>query len=157
MDSIRYSKFFLHASFLAVNPENGCIKAYVGGPDIRYFKYDRVIRQKRQVGSTIKPFIYTIALNNGGSPCDRILNSPVIFEHPNGKLYTPQNYETTEYDNELVTLTYGLAHSVNNVVAALFQQQQYKPLIDLLRELGVKSNIPDVPSICLGTPEFSVA
>lgn len=157
LDSIRHSKFFLRASFLAVDPSNGYIKAYVGGPDIRYFKYDGVMKQKRQIGSTIKPFIYTIAINNGMSPCDKVLNSPVTFKLPWGKLYTPRNDEVTEYDNELVPLSWGLAHSVNNVVAGLFQQQEYQPLIDLLRQLGIRSDIPEVPSICLGTPEFTVS
>jgi penicillin-binding protein 1A len=156
-DSIRHSKFFLRAGFLAVDPANGHIKAYVGGPDIRYFKYDGVMKQKRQVGSTIKPFVYAIALNNGMSPCDRVLNAPVSFQLPNGKLYTPQNDEPTEFDNEMVTLRWGLTHSVNHVVAGLFQQQQYTPLIELLRQLGVRSDIPEVPSICLGTPELTVS
>jgi penicillin-binding protein 1A len=155
-DSIRYSKFFLRASFLAVDPANGHIKAYVGGPDIRYFKYDGVMMQKRQVGSTIKPFIYSIAINNGMSPCDKILNSPVTFRLPGGKLYTPRNDEQTEFDNEFVPLKWGLAHSVNNVVAGLLQQQQCEPLISLLHDLGVKSDIPEVPSICLGTPELTM-
>jgi len=156
-DSIRYAKFYLRASFLAVDPVNGYIKAYVGGPDIRYFKYDGVMKQKRQVGSTIKPFFYTAALDNGFKPCDKILNSQVTFTLPNGKLYTPQNDESTEYDNEMVTLSWGLAHSVNYVVAGLFQQLKYDPVADLLRKLGIKSDIPNVPSICLGTPEFTMA
>lgn len=156
-DSIRYSKFFLRAGFLAVDPHNGQIKAYVGGPDIRYFKYDAVMRQKRQVGSTIKPFIYTLAIDQGMSPCSMVLNSPVTFQLYGTKTYTPQNDEVTELDNELVTLKWGLANSVNNVVANLFQQQQSQPLIGLLRSLEVKSDIPDVPSICLGTPELTMA
>lgn len=156
-DSIRYSKFFLRAGFLAVDPHNGQIKAYVGGPDIRYFKYDAVMRQKRQVGSTIKPFIYTLAIDQGMSPCSMVLNSPVTFQLYGTKTYTPQNDEVTELDNELVTLKWGLANSVNNVVANLFQQQQTQPLIGLLRSLEVKSDIPDVPSICLGTPELTMA
>jgi penicillin-binding protein 1A len=156
-DSIRYSKFFLRASFLAVDPHNGHVKAYVGGPDIRYFKYDGVMRQRRQVGSTIKPLIYTLAIDQGMSPCSKVLNSPVTFQLYGGKAYTPQNDEATEFDNELVTIKWGLANSVNNVVAGLFQQLQSQPLIGLLRSLEVKSDIPDVPSICLGTPELTMA
>lgn len=156
-DSIRYSKFFLRAGFLAVDPHNGHMKAYVGGPDIRYFKYDAVMRQKRQVGSTIKPFIYAIAINNGMSPCDKIYNAPVTFNLWGGKTYTPQNDDATEFDGEMVTLKWGLANSVNHVVAGLFQQQQTQPLIALLRNLEVMSDIPEVPSICLGTPELTMA
>ncbi len=156
-DSIRHSKFFLRAGFMAVDPHNGYVKAYVGGPDIRYFKYDAVMRQKRQVGSTIKPFIYTLAIDQGMSPCSMVLNSPVTFQLYGTKTYTPQNDEPTEFDNEMVTLKWGLAHSVNNVVASLFQQQQTQPLIGLLRSLEVKSDIPEVPSICLGTPELTMA
>jgi penicillin-binding protein 1A len=155
-DSIRYSKYFLKSSFLAVDPHTGAIKAYVGGPDIRYFKYDGVMMQKRQVGSTIKPFIYTVALNQGYKPCDMVLNAPVYFPLPNGKIYSPQNDERSIYDDKMVPLSWGLAHSVNNVAAYLYQQTKYSPLYDLLRKLNIKSVIPDVPSICLGTPEFSI-
>jgi penicillin-binding protein 1A len=157
LDSIRYSKYYLHASFMAVDPSSGYVKAYVGGADIRYFKYDGVMKQKRQVGSTIKPFIYAAALKNGYSPCDRVLNAPVTFILPNGNSYTPKNDEPTQYDNKMVTLTWGLTHSVNNVVANIFQQLMYQPVIDLLRKLEIKSDIPEIPSICLGTPEFTVS
>jgi len=155
-DSIRYSKFYLRASFMAMDPHTGFIKAYVGGPDIRYFKYDGVMMQKRQVGSTIKPFLYTVAIKEGFKPCDLAWNSPVTFKLADGSLYTPQNDETTIYDGKRVTLTWGLSHSVNNIAAYLFQQFKYQPLVDLLRGLGIKSEIPDVPSICLGTPELSM-
>jgi penicillin-binding protein 1A len=155
-DSIRYSKFYLRAGFLAVDPATGQIKAYVGGPDIRYFKYDGVMMQKRQVGSTIKPFIYAAALGNGYNPCSKVLNAEVTFPLPNGTCYTPHNDDSTEYDNQMVTLRWGLAHSVNNVVANIFQQMMYTPVIDLLRKHGITSEIPEVPSICLGTPEFTM-
>jgi penicillin-binding protein 1A len=155
-DSIRYSKSYLRASFMAMDPHNGHIKAYVGGPDIRYFRYDGVMMQRRQVGSTIKPFLYTVALKEGYTPCDLIWNSPVTFKLANGSLYIPQNDEPTIYDGKRITLTWGLSHSVNNTAAYLFQQFKYQPFVDLLRGLGIKSEIPDVPSIFLGTPEFSV-
>jgi penicillin-binding protein 1A len=155
-DSIRYSKSYLRASFMAMDPHNGHIKAYVGGPDIRFFRYDGVMMQRRQVGSTIKPFLYTVALKEGYTPCDLVWNTPVTFKLENGSLYTPQNDEPTIYDGKRVTLTWGLSHSVNNTAAYLFQQFKYQPLVDLLRGLGIKSDIPDVPSIFLGTPEFSV-
>ncbi len=156
-DSIRYSKFYLRASFMAMDPHTGFIKAYVGGPDIRFFRYDGVMLQKRQVGSTIKPFLYTVAIKEGNKPCDLVWNNPVTFKLYNNSLYTPQNDESTIYDGKRVTLTWGLSHSVNNVAAYLLQQYQYQPLIDLLRGLGIKSDIPEVPSLCLGIPELSVS
>jgi penicillin-binding protein 1A len=155
-DSIRYAKFYLRASFLAVDPHNGFIKAYVGGPDMRFFKYDGVMMQKRQIGSTIKPFLFTVALNEGYNPCDMVWNNPVSFPMPDGSFYTPQNDEITPYDGKEVTLTWGLAHSVNNVTAFLLQQFKYEPLFNLLRQSGIRSELPEVPSVCLGTPSISM-
>lgn len=155
-DSIRYAKSYLRASFMAVDPHNGFIKAYVGGPDMRFFKYDGVMMQKRQIGSTIKPFLYTVALNEGYSPCDMVWNNPVSFPMPDGSFYTPQNDEITPYDGKEVTLTWGLAHSVNSVAAWLLQQFKYEPLFNILRQSGVRSELPESPSVFLGTPSLSM-
>lgn len=156
MDSIRYYKFFLRASFMAVDPHTGFIRAYVGGPDIRNFNYDGVMIQRRQVGSTIKPFLYTLAMNEGYKPCDKVWNVPVTFKLSEDSSYTPKNAEPTPYDGQMVPLRYGLAMSVNNISAFLIKQFGAQPVVDLLRKLGVKGDIPAVPSLCLGVPEISL-
>lgn len=156
MDSIRNAKFYLKASFMAVDPHTGYVKAYVGGPDIRFFKYDGVMKQRRQIGSTIKPFLYTVALNDGYKPCDLVWNLPVTFKLYGNNFYTPKNDEVTPYDGKEVTLMWGLGHSVNNVAAYLLQQFQYQPVVDILRHAGVKSTLEEVPSFCLGISEFTV-
>jgi penicillin-binding protein 1A len=154
-DSIRYFKFFLRASFIAMDPHTGFVKAYVGGPDFRYFKYDGVIDQKRQVGSTIKPFIYTLAMQEGMSPCTKALNSPIGF-HVQDTIWQTKNSEPTEYDGKMVPLWWGLANSVNNISGFLVNTFNPQPVADLIHRMGVKSDIPAVPSICEGTPEMSL-
>ena len=108
-DSIRYSKFYLRASFMAVDPHNGYVRAYVGGPDFRNFKYDGVMIQKRQVGSTIKPFLYTLAMKEGYKPCDMVPNVPVSFKLSEDSSWTPKNDEPTPFDGRPVNLRWGLA------------------------------------------------
>jgi penicillin-binding protein 1A len=157
-DSIRYAKYYLHASFMATDPHTGYVRAYVGGPDFMYFKYDGVMTQKRQVGSTIKPFLYTLAMKEGYKPCDMVPMVPVSFklpEYPDSS-YTPKNDAPTEYDGKMVTLRWGLAMSVNWVAAFLLKQYGPQSLIDLLRKVGIKGDLPAVPSICLGVPEISL-
>ena len=155
-DSIRYYKFFLRASFLAVDPHTGYVKAWVGGPNFRYFKYNGVM-QHRQVGSTIKPFLYTLALQEGMKPCDKILNAPVTIEQPEiNAFWRPKNSEETRYDGKEVTLMFALATSLDWTAARLMKQYKPRPMIDLVRKMGVKSEIPAVPSICLGTMELTL-
>ena len=155
-DSIKYYKFFLRASFLAVDPHTGYIKAWVGGPDFRYFKYNGVM-QKRQVGSTIKPFLYTLAMQEGMKPCDKILNARVTIEQPElNTEWSPQNSGETKWDGKEVTMKFAIANSLNNVSARLMKQYKPQPMIDIIRKMGVKSEIPAVPSICLGTPELTL-
>ena len=155
-DSIRYYKFFLRASFLAVDPHTGYVKAWVGGPDFRYFKYNGVM-QHRQVGSTIKPFLYTLALQEGMKPCDKILNAPVTIEQPEiNAFWSPKNSEETRYDGKEVTMMFALATSLDWTAARLMKQYKPRPMIDLVRKMGVKSEIPVVPSICLGTMELTL-
>ena len=156
LDSLLYYKYFLHASFMAMDPHTGFIRAYVGGADIKNFSYDGVIVQKRQVGSTIKPFLYTLAMNEGYKPCDKVWNVPVTFKLSEDSSYTPKNAEPTDYDGKMVTLRWGLALSVNNISAYLIKQFGPQPVVDLLHKLGIKSDIPAVPSLCLGVPELSL-
>jgi penicillin-binding protein 1A len=154
-DSMRYYKGVLRGSFMAMNPHNGFIKAYVGGPDFKYFKYDGVKIQKRQVGSTIKPFLYTLAMQVGYTPCYRVLNVPITFK-VNDTTWTPKNSAPTKYDGKMVTLKWGLANSVNNISAWLIQQFKPELVVDIIKKMGVKSKIDAVPSVILGTSDISL-
>ena len=159
-DSLRYYKFYLRSSFMAVDPHTGYIKAYVGGPDYHYFQYDGVMDQKRQVGSTIKPFLYTLAMQEGYSPCDKVPNSPVTFKTPTEEnpdsLWTPKNSGPTNYDEKMVTLQWGLAFSVNYISAYLINKFKPQPLAEIIKKAGVKSDVPAVPALCLGVSELSL-
>jgi penicillin-binding protein 1A len=154
-DSIRYFKSILRASFMAMDPHTGEIKAWVGGPDSKYFSYDGVKTQKRQVGSTVKPFLYTLAMQMGFKPCDKVWNVPVTFKD-NNTTWTPKNSGTTKYDGKLVTLKWGLANSVNNISAYLIQQFNPELVVDIIKKMGVKSKIDAVPSIFLGTSDITL-
>lgn len=159
-DSLRYYKFYLRSSFMAVDPHTGFIKAYVGGPDYRYFQYDGAMDQKRQVGSTIKPFLYTLAMQEGYSPCDKVPNSPVTFKTPTednpDSIWTPKNSGPTNYDEKMVTLQWGLAFSVNYISAYLISKFKPQPLAEIIKKAGVKSDVPAVPALCLGVSELSL-
>lgn len=155
MDSIRYYKSHLRAGFMAMNPQNGHVTAYVGGPDIRYFKYDHVKLGKRQVGSTIKPFLYTLAMQEGYKPCDMVANVQQSFI-VNDSVWTPRNSGRSEFDGKMVTLKWGLANSVNNISAWLIQRFNPQSVIELMRKMGVSSRIDAVPSIFLGTSDMSL-
>jgi penicillin-binding protein 1A len=154
-DSMRYFKFYLRASFMAMDPHTGFVKAYVGGPDFRYFKYDGVM-QKRQVGSTFKPFIYTVAMMEGKTPCSKALNAPQTFKVQDTVVWQTKNSEPTSLDGKWVPLWWGLAHSVNHISGFLINQFGPAAVVSLTRRMGVKSDIPAVPSICEGVAEMSL-
>lgn len=152
-DSIRYYKFFLHCGFMAMDPTNGNILAWVGGINHHYFQYDHVnINAKRQVGSTIKPILYTLAIDNGYSPCFQVPNEKISF--PEFQDWTPSNSDG-KYGG-MVTLYQGLQNSINTVSAFLMKQLGPQPMIDLSRRMGITSDMPPYPSICLGVPDISV-
>lgn len=154
-DSLLYYKKFLNAGLMSVEPGTGFVKAYVGGVSYRYFKYDNV-RSHRQVGSTFKPFVYTMALQDLDMyPCTEVPNSEVCFETWNGPDWCPKN-STHERENEMVTLKWALAHSVNWVSAYLMKQGSPEQVVNIARKMGVKSKIDAVPAICVGTPEITV-
>jgi penicillin-binding protein 1A len=155
LDSIRYYKFFIRSAFMVEDPHNGYVKAYVGGPDFRYFKYDAVTQQRKQVGSTIKPFLYTIAMQNGYSPCYEVENIPRSFE-VGDSLWTPRSSGPKAYHGKMVTLSWGLAQSENYISAWLMQQFKPTAVTDLLRKMGVRSFIDPVPSIFLGTSDIKL-
>lgn len=156
MDSIRYYKHFLNTGLMAVEPQTGHVKAYVGGIDFRHFKYDHVTTGRRQVGSTFKPFLYTLAMQEGEfSPCTKVPNTPVSFELWDGEIWTPKN-SGDEREGEMVTLKWALANSVNYVSAYLMKRYSPLAVIKLVRRMGITSPMDPVPSLALGTPDISV-
>ncbi|HAL64507.1 MAG: Penicillin-binding protein, 1A family, partial [Bacteroidetes bacterium 38_7] len=156
MDSIRYSFGFLHAGLMSMETHTGFVRAYVGGIDYRYFKYDHVKMSKRQVGSTFKPFLYTLAMQEGEfNPCSMVPNVPVTFELYDGSLWTPQNSDDAR-EGQMVPLKWALANSVNYISAFLMKRYSPEAVIKIAQKMGITSEIPAVPSICLGTPEISL-
>lgn len=155
LDSIRYYKFFVRSSFMAMDPHTGQVRAYVGGPDFRYFKYDAVTQQKKQVGSTIKPFLYTLAMQDGYSPCFEVENIPRSFE-VGDSVWIPRSSGPEEYHGRMVTLKWGLAQSENYISAWLMKQFSPQAVVDLMHRMGIRSYIDPVYSIFLGTSDLSL-
>ncbi|MEZ5172902.1 MAG: penicillin-binding transpeptidase domain-containing protein [Bacteroidia bacterium] len=139
---------------MSVEPQTGYIRAWVGGIDHKFFQYDHVFTGKRQVGSTFKPFVYAIAMQEGWSPCKEVPNIPVCIETPSGP-WCPDN-SSKEFDGAMVPLKKALAYSINRVSAYLVKQFGVQPVIQMVRRMGIKSHIDPVPSICLGTADLSV-
>lgn len=157
LDSVRYYKYFVRSSFLVEDPNDGYVKAYVGGPDFRYFKWDAVTQQRKQVGSTIKPFLYTIAMQNGYTPCDEVENIPRSFDLPGDSVpWMPRSSGPKEYHGKMVTLKWGLAQSENYISAWLMQQFRPAAVTDLMKKMGIRSFIDPVPSIFLGTSDIKL-
>ncbi|WP_373733399.1 transglycosylase domain-containing protein [Bacteroides heparinolyticus] len=156
MDSIRYYKFFLRAGFMSMDPHNGYVKAYVGGPNYHYFQYDMAMVGRRQVGSTVKPFLYTLAMENGFSPCDEVRHVEYTLLDENGRAWTPRNTNKKRY-GEMVTVKWGLANSDNWITAYLMGKLNPYNLKRLIHTFGVRNRdiVPSV-SLCLGPCEISV-
>ncbi|RUA34346.1 MAG: penicillin-binding protein, partial [Bacteroidetes bacterium] len=156
MDSIRYYKQFLHAGFMAMNPNNGHIKAWVGGINYKYFKYDHVKQGRRQPGSTFKPIVYAAAIDNGYSPCYEIQDVPVTFEVPGDPpTWTPSN-SGGKFSGETMTLRQAMARSLNSGTAYVMQKIGPQTVVDYARRLGIESPLAAVPSLCLGTSDVSI-
>lgn len=157
MDSIRYIKHFAHAGFMSMDPQNGHVKAYVGGVDFRNFQYDMVSMGRRQVGSTIKPFLYTYAMEEGYTPCDMMRNEqPRILVPETGEVWTPRN-ANSERIGEMVTLQYALTQSNNWISAQIMSKLAPHQFVKMLRSFGIKSHLDPVVSICLGPCEVTVS
>lgn len=156
LDSIRYHKHFLRCGFMSINPHNGNVKAYVGGPDFTQFQYDMVNVGRRQVGSTVKPFLYTLAMEEGMWPCDKTVLRPITLTTGTGAKWTPKNVSKDKI-GETVTLRWGLANSNNWVSAYLMSLFTPESLVKLMRTFGIKSQLDPVVSLCLGPCEISVA
>lgn len=154
LDSIKHYKSFFRAGFMVMDPRTGHVKAYVGGPDYRYFMYDMVSVGKRQVGSTIKPILYTLAMQEGLGPCDKVPNIPQTFVLPDGTTWTARG--GTKRKGEMVTLRWGLANSENNISGWVLKQFTPLAVAEMAHKMGINSFIDPVPSVFLGTAEISV-
>ena len=157
-DSIKYYKSFLQTGFMAMEPQTGYVKAWVGGINHKHFKYDHVKVSKRQVGSTFKPFVYALAIQEGLSPCYQVANVRTCITTADGKDWCPNNSDGPNDKNtgKMITLKKALALSINYVTAWVMKQYGPQAVVNLVKRLGVTSDIPEVPSICLGTPDISV-
>ena len=158
MDSIKYYKYFIHSGMMSMDPRNGHVKAYVGGINYKHFKYDHVAVGKRQVGSTFKPFLYAIAMQEGYSPCYQIPNVPVVFEKDQWGLkkdWVPSNSDD-KYEGLMISMKFGLANSINTITAYIMKQFGPHAVVDLARKMGITSRLSAVPSVCLGTFDLSV-
>jgi penicillin-binding protein 1A len=158
LDSIRYYKHFLQSGLMAMEPQTGSIKAWVGGINYKYFQYDHVGQGARQVGSTFKPFVYATAIEQlGMSPCDTIVDGPFIIRK--GRHHVTEDWEPRNSDNKyrgMVTLKQGLANSINTISAKLIDKTGPEAVVELTHKLGVKSEIPVQPSIALGAVDITV-
>ncbi len=156
MDSIRYYKYLYRAALMSVEPNTGFVRAYVGGPDFKFFQYDNVTVGKRQVGSTFKPFLYTLAMQEGEfSPCTEVPNIPYSIQLYDGSLWEPKN--TSEYKlGQMISLREALAHSNNWISAFLMKHYSPEAVIKIAQKMGVTSEIPAVYSIALGSADLSL-
>jgi penicillin-binding protein 1A len=155
MDSIRYYKFLLQSGVMSVDPHTGFVKAYVGGIDYRYFQYDHVKFAKRQVGSTFKPFLYTLAMQEGDQPCTLYPNVQPVIELSNGDIWAPRN-DSKERLGEDVTLKWALAYSNNWISGQLMKKYSPQDVIKIARKMGMTSDIPAVYSIALGSADLTL-
>lgn len=157
LDSIKYYKYFMQAGLMSMDPTTGHIRAWVGGINHKYFQYDHVnAKAKRQVGSTFKPLVYTLAIDNGFSPCFKVPNQRVVFEDYEN--YSPDNADD-KYNDPEMTLFKGLQLSINNIVMQVMKQlgpSAPKGVIELAKKMGIKSELPPYPSIALGVADISV-
>jgi penicillin-binding protein 1A len=154
MDSIRYYKSFLQTGLMSMDPSTGFIKAWVGGANFDYFNYDHVYQARRQVGSTFKPMVYALAMQEGYSPCYEVPNTKTCFQIPAQPDWCPKNSD----DNYggIVSLKYGLANSINTVTAWVMKQFGPKALVEFARKVGITSPMEEVPALCLGVCDLSV-
>lgn len=152
-DSLKYYKHILRAGMMAMEPYTGHVKAYVGGHNYKYFKYDQVTQGKRQVGSTIKPFLYTLAMQEGYTPCYELPNVPITF-NDHDSTWTPRNSGNYDMEGKIVTLEWGLAHSVNYISAWLVKRFNAQAVVDVIKKMGVKSEVLPVPSVIFGTSDI---
>ena len=155
MDSIRYYKSFIRSGFMAMDPRTGHVKAYVGGIDFNHFKYDMVTTGRRQIGSTMKPFVYSFAMSEGFNPMDKVLHVQPVLLDENGIEWKPRN-SADKNIGEAVTIQWGLQNSSNWVTATIMSKLSPYTLVRFLRSYGLTGPIDPVVAMCLGTPDISV-
>ena len=155
LDSVRWLKYFLRCGFMSMDPHNGHVKAYVGGPDFAHFQYDMVNIGRRQVGSTVKPYLYTLAMDEGMWPCDKTVNDSITLIDGNGVRWTPRDAHTKNR-GDTVTLQWGLQQSSNWISAYLMSLFTPEQLVRLMHSFGIRGQIDPVVSLCLGPCEVSV-
>lgn len=156
MDSIKYHKAFARCGMMSIDPHNGHVKAYIGGPDFTYFQYDMATIGRRQVGSTVKPYLYSLAMSEGYWPCDTTTNRPITLYDKLGREFKPRN-SSKERIGETVTLKWGLQKSNNWITAYLMSLLTPEQLVNLMRSFGIKGDLVPVVSLCLGPCEVTVA
>ncbi len=160
MDSIKYYKFFLHAGLMSLEPQTGYVRAYVGDIDYDYFRFDNVSLSKRQVGSTFKPFVYSMAMEDKMSPCHQVPNVPITIDLPEGQqppTWTPQFSPNEKLDGKMVSFKVALALSLNQISAWIMKKYGAKKIVEIAHKTGIKSYIPEVPSICVGSAEVRLS
>lgn len=155
LDSLLYHKHFLRTGFMAMDPVNGHVKAYVGGPNFEYFQYDMVSTGRRQIGSTVKPFLYTYAMEEGYTPCDEFLNEQPILYDENGREWAPRNSGHARV-GEMVDLRWALTNSNNWISARLISQLSPASLARTMHNFGITAHLDPVMSLCLGPADVSV-
>jgi penicillin-binding protein 1A len=155
-DSIKYYKSILRVAFMAMEPNTGEIKAYVGGHNFKYFKFDNTWQGHRQIGSTVKPFLYTLALQEGLNPCSKVINNTQTILLPNGKVWSPNTTEKEEYIGKEITLKLALALSSNNVSAYLIQKISPYTLAEICHKFGLTGYMDPTPAICVGSSDMSL-
>ncbi len=157
LDSIRYNKHFLRCGFMSMEPKTGYVKAYVGGPDFAHFQYDMVTVGKRQVGSTVKPYLYTLAMEEGMWPCDKTSWRPITFNIQGQPSWTPKTTTKGRKVGDIVSLKWGLSNSDNWISAYLMSLFTPESLVKLMRSFGIRGHLDPVVSLALGPCEISVA
>lgn len=155
MDSMRYYKKFLQTGFMSMDAHTGQIKAWVGGLDHKYFKYDHVLRAKRQPGSTFKPFVYAAAIENGYSPCYSVIDQPVEVYIPGQPAWSPSN-ANSKFSYEKMTIRHAMAESVNSITAYMMKKLSPKIVVETAKRLGVTSDLEEVPALALGVNDVSI-
>jgi len=153
VDSVKYYKLLLRNAMMAMDPKTGYIKAWVGGINFEHFKYDQVKTGTRQVGSTAKPFTYAVAIENGISPCQTVPNVPVTISNPGSPDWTPKSSGTLPGS---ITLQKALAYSQNYIAAYLMREVGPDAVVNEIKKMGITTDVPAVPSICLGTFDASI-
>ena len=155
MDSIRWNKHFLRCGFMSMDAHSGAVKAYIGGPNFTHFQYDMVTSGRRQVGSTIKPYLFTLAMDEGMWPCDSTVNDSITLIDGNGVAWTPRDDHHAN-QGEMVTLNWGLEKSSNWITAYLMSLFTPEQLVRMMRSFGIEGPLEPVVSLCLGPCEVSV-